>query len=45
MVIVMTEGLGMKTVPFMLYPLTEGIMMWNSETANPSSWFRPVVDQ
>lgn len=43
MVIVMTEGLGIKTVPFMSSPFTEGIMMWNSGTAKPSSLFRPFL--
>lgn len=42
MVIVMTDGLGILTVPFMLYPSTAGSMIWNSVTAKPSSWLSPV---
>lgn len=42
MVMVITEGLGMYTVPFMLRPFWASSMMWNSVTSKPLSLFKPV---
>lgn len=39
---VMTEALGITTVPFIPYPFTGGNIMENSATSKPLSWFRPV---